>query len=620
MTSLCRALAWSTIFCVVDAIAEEPNPKKELPIPGEVFLVEDRTAFLIPAKNVPIPGPKPWVWYAPTLPNLPSGDERWMFERFLDAGISIAGIDVGESYGSPEGNRLYSSLYTELTKSRGYSTKPVLLGRSRGGLMTLSWASEYPHQVGGFAGIYPVSNLASYPGISKAASAFELTPEQLESRLKEFNPIDRLTELAKASVPLFAIHGDNDKVVPLEANSGLMKSRYSKLGGSMELIVPLGQGHNMWPGFFQSQELVDFVKAHAGLGIVIESPCDYQVIQRSSKSEGPLRIRGHLVEPNAKSIQFEYRLFKNGADAKWRSLPASIEGRVYHAEVTAPSGGWYRLEVRGKNNDTIVVAASVAHVGIGEVFVVAGQSNSANFGEQKQRTDSQQVSSFDGKYWRLANDPQPGAEGEGGSFMPPLGDLLTERFGVPIGFVACGAGGTSVREWLPQGTTFPNPPTIERHVRKHDDACWESRGNLFNSLCGRMNSLGPSGFRAVLWHQGESDAHQQDATRTLPGNLYRDYLAKIIKDSNQRIGWNAPWFVAQVSYHSPDDSSSIDIRDGQARLWREGIALEGPDTDVLTGAFRDGAGKGVHFSATGLREHANRWFEKIAPWLDSQIK
>jgi hypothetical protein len=135
-----------------------------------------------------------------------------------------------------------------------------------------------------------------------------------------------------------------------------------------------------------------------------------------------------------------------------------------------------------------------------------------------------------------------------------------------------------------------------------------------------MNSLGPSGFRAVLWHQGESDAHQQDATRTLPGNLYRDYLAKIIKDSNQRIGWNAPWFVAQVSYHSPDDSSSIDIRDGQARLWREGIALEGPDTDVLTGAFRDGAGKGVHFSATGLREHANRWFEKIAPWLDSQIK
>jgi hypothetical protein len=27
----------------------------------------------------------------------------------------------------------------------------------------------------------------------------------------------------------------------------------------MELIVPEGQGHNMWEGFFQCKELVDFV-------------------------------------------------------------------------------------------------------------------------------------------------------------------------------------------------------------------------------------------------------------------------------------------------------------------------------------------------------------------------
>jgi len=31
----------------------------------------------------------------------------------------------------------------------------------------------------------------------------------------------------------------------------------------MELIVPPGQGHNMWEGFFQCQELVDFVLKHA---------------------------------------------------------------------------------------------------------------------------------------------------------------------------------------------------------------------------------------------------------------------------------------------------------------------------------------------------------------------
>jgi pimeloyl-ACP methyl ester carboxylesterase len=64
-------------------------------------------------------------------------------------------------------------------------------------------------------------------------------------------------------VPLFAIHGDSDEVVPLAANSGLLRSRYAALGGQMQLVVPPGQGHNMWPGFFQSEELVNFVKAHA---------------------------------------------------------------------------------------------------------------------------------------------------------------------------------------------------------------------------------------------------------------------------------------------------------------------------------------------------------------------
>lgn len=57
-------------------------------------------------------------------------------------------------------------------------------------------------------------------------------------------------------------------------------------------------------------------------------------------------------------------------------------------------------------------------------------------------------------------------------------------------------------------------------------------------LVARMKSLGPHGFRAILWHQGESDANQSDATRTLPGKLYREYLETIIRDS-RAIGWNA---------------------------------------------------------------------------------
>ena len=251
-------------LCAAETSAPAPTaPKKALPLPGEAFLVSGRPAFIIPAETTVGDKTKPWVWYAPTLPRLPGGAERWMFERFREAGIAVAGIDVGESFGSPAGRALYSALYAEMTGPRGYSRKPVLIGRSRGGLMTLCWAVENPDKLAGFAGIYPVCNIASYPRVARAAAAFKMKPEELNARLAEHNPVDRLAALAETGVPLFAIHGDCDKVVPLEANSALMKARYAALGGTMQLIVPPGQGHNMWPGFFQCQELVDFVKTQA---------------------------------------------------------------------------------------------------------------------------------------------------------------------------------------------------------------------------------------------------------------------------------------------------------------------------------------------------------------------
>ena len=129
--------------------------------------------------------------------------------------------------------------------------------------MTLSWAAENPDKVAAFAGIYPVCNIASYPGIAKAAPAYEMTTEALQAGLAAHNPIDRLAPLAKAGVPLFAIHGDSDKIVPLEDNSALLKSRYETLGGSIRLIVPPAQGHDLWQGFFQCGELVTFVIKHA---------------------------------------------------------------------------------------------------------------------------------------------------------------------------------------------------------------------------------------------------------------------------------------------------------------------------------------------------------------------
>ena len=248
---------------IVSCLANADQPKKQLPFPGEVFVIEGRTAFLIQPDVKSPKEPVPWVWYAPTLRGLPGGAEKWMFERFLKAGIAIAGIDVDESYGSPKGRAVYSALHRHLVEKRGMARQACLLARSRGGLMLYSWAAENPDKVRCITGIYPVCNIASYPGLPRACRAYGLTAEQLQAQLAKHNPIDRLAPLAKAKVPIFHIHGDMDRVVPLDKNSAIVKQRYDALGGPMTLEVVKGQGHNMWVGWFQSQALVDFLIKHA---------------------------------------------------------------------------------------------------------------------------------------------------------------------------------------------------------------------------------------------------------------------------------------------------------------------------------------------------------------------
>jgi len=351
----------------------------------------------------------------------------------------------------------------------------------------------------------------------------------------------------------------------------------------------------------------------------LTAPLDHQVVQRSSPGKGLLRIAGELSEAlPAVDAVIEARLVSDKEQTPWQRAGGSVSGKTVIGNVEMPVGGWWRLEVRVSQGGKEIALGSVAHVGIGEVFVIAGQSNSANHGQEKQTTQTQRVASFDGKAWRIADDPQPGASGGGGSFIPPFADAVVAKENVPVGIIACGIGATSVREWLPKGATFPNPPTLVSRVEQLPSGQWASKGAAYDAFIARMKSVPPQGFRAVLWHQGESDANQKDTSRTLPGKLYREHLEKIIRESRRAIGWDAPWFVAQASYHVPGDEGSDDIRAAQASLWKDGLALEGPDSDALKGKLRERDGQGVHFSSEGLRVHGAKWAEKVIPWVDAQ--
>jgi predicted esterase len=254
---------------------QEPQPQQEIKkliLPGEAFECAGRPAFILWPKPELRSEPQPWIFYAPTLAPYPDEAEKWMHQQFLDAGVAVAGIDVGEAYGSPQARQLFEEFYAELTGKRGLAKRPCLLGRSRGGLWVSSWAADHPERFAGLAGIYPVFDWRTYPGVANAAPAYGLTPEALEQQAAELNPISRIERLAKAQLPVFIIHGDQDTVVPLKENSAAFAEAYKQAGAeaALQLVIATGQGHNMWEGFFRCQELVDFAIARAKAGAAEE--------------------------------------------------------------------------------------------------------------------------------------------------------------------------------------------------------------------------------------------------------------------------------------------------------------------------------------------------------------
>jgi sialate O-acetylesterase len=359
--------------------------------------------------------------------------------------------------------------------------------------------------------------------------------------------------------------------------------------------------------------------AGADVSIELSRPSDFEVFQRTDARTGEVIVEGR-VAGGEKNVQppgrLEVRFLGDVAPGKWEPFLTNPGVAKFRGVLKVPAGGWYQMELRLVDAGKNLAESRVEHVGVGEVWVVAGQSNSANYGEEKLRTSTGRVSArtADGK-WQVCEDPQPGAGGRGGSFLPPLGDALANELGVPVGFVSVGVGGTSVREWLPRGIPVTILPSVTGRMVAVGKEQWESDGALFDSLAGTLKSLGKGGCRAVLWHQGESDANQADPTRTLPGPLYRANLGRVIGDSRLAAGWPVPWFVAQATYHVPGDEFSPEIRLAQRQIWEAGLAMEGPDTDALTGEMRERGGAGVHFSGAGQRAHATRWAGCVLPWV-----
>jgi lysophospholipase L1-like esterase len=265
-------------------------------------------------------------------------------------------------------------------------------------------------------------------------------------------------------------------------------------------------------------------------------------------------------------------------------LAPGAKAGLHVGRLPVPARGWFRLEVRIDRADgSPPLTATVEPVGVGEVFLIAGQSYATNTNDERLTVadPQQRVVALDSATggWRVANDPQPAPDGsDGGSIWPAVGDELAQRLGVPIGFANVAWGGTSSSQWQPGS---------ELHER----------------LVATGKNLGR--FRAVLWQQGESDVINHTSTD--------DYVAAMERIRGAAVrawGFEPAWLCAKSTHHPTvydDPEGEGRIRAAVDRLvTMPGFGL-GPDTDALQGDSRGDMNSRRHFSAIGQKRAAAVW-------------
>ncbi|MGV1004536.1 MAG: sialate O-acetylesterase [Candidatus Nanopelagicales bacterium] len=309
-------------------------------------------------------------------------------------------------------------------------------------------------------------------------------------------------------------------------------------------------------------------------------PVDYQVVQ-AHEGQATVRFTGTSLPADGATPAGLVRIGIPGAPEL--VIDAPVVGGKFSAVVAIPRGGWRRAVVTELAGGQELDSAVIDHFAAGEVFIAAGQSNSTNCGQYRSAQFSGLVAAHSEQGWQLARDPLPGpADGSsGGSPWLAFGDALTAGLGCAVGIGIVGYGGSSVTQWQPGG------PHLDR-------------------LLDRLAGFPANGLRAVLWHQGETDYDLAAAD-------YERNLRRLIKVSRTFAGWEIPWFVAGASYDDPRRSRSASVRMAQNAVCAEGLALPGPDSDLLTGGNRDYDGDGVHFSPLGLRNLGLAWAESVLP-------
>ena len=373
--------------------------------------------------------------------------------------------------------------------------------------------------------------------------------------------------------------------------------------------------------------------------ISISHPLNNAVYQRNSSSQANLTISGTYNQPVATSIQARLINPDNGLPIggfDWTILVSNPALGFFQGQLSNVPAGWYKLEVRCVKSGTVLESAVVNRVGIGDVFMVAGQSNAQGyiFNQYIGATNSKVVTHNNGRYCnpeempfpvmsQLLGTTRPSMNGRDAWCYGRLGDDIVNTTGFPVAIFNAGASGASVFNWkqtsdgtstihaltgstfcsLPEENDFyANPGFVSgnssTYANQNPYYFFKKGLNYYNSMFGA---------RSILWHQGESDTQLGTSTTD-----YQNYLNDVINKSRTHYSANLPWVIARVSYFLSGSTSAnvINAQNNLINLSGTDQIFAGPETDGINNTTMPTSrgSDDIHFSGTlGLSALADGW-------------
>ncbi|MFO7882541.1 MAG: sialate O-acetylesterase [Kosmotogaceae bacterium] len=273
-------------------------------------------------------------------------------------------------------------------------------------------------------------------------------------------------------------------------------------------------------------------------GVFIERGLqDWQIFQQN-RGLSEISLYGKWADPEKNSNASVYaKVVKENSNESvvpW-TVCELLPGNQWKVSLRVPEGGLYRIETALKTGNRDMEHAIRGdirhHIGVGDLFVIAGQSNSAGYGKDTVYDPPElgvHIFKNNGK-WELASHPlndttdtihEINMESINPGHSPYLNfaKKIKRECSTPVGLLQCSLGGSSLSQWNPG-----------------------ENGELYKNMLEIIKTQGGK-IRGILWYQGCSDVVKGLCESYL--ERFKEFVQALRKDLKDK---QLPFFTVQLN-------------------------------------------------------------------------